>query len=146
MKLIKRYFGPSTLITAAFIGPGTLTVCTISGAGYGYTLLWVLLFATLATIILQEMAARLGLITKKGLGEAIRSEISSPLLRWISVALVFLAIIIGNAAYEAGNISGAVLGMNGFFGSSNLWPLLIGAIACLILMIGKFKWVERILI
>lgn len=146
MNLIKRYFGPSTLVTAAFIGPGTLTVCTISGAGYGYTLLWVLLFATIATIILQEMAARLGLITQKGLGEAIRSEITSTSLRWISIGLVFLAIIIGNAAYEAGNISGAVLGMEGLFGSSNLWPLLIGVIACIILMIGKFKWVERILI
>ena len=69
MSFLKKYFGPSTLVTAAFIGPGTLTVCTISGANFGYTLLWVLLFATISTIILQEMAARLGLITQRGLGE-----------------------------------------------------------------------------
>ena len=111
MKGLKKYFGPSTLVTAAFIGPGTLTVCTLSGASFGYTLLWVLLFATIATIILQEMTARLGLITQKGLGEAIRSQIENSLARSVAVLLIFTAIIVGNAAYEAGNISGAVLGI-----------------------------------
>lgn len=146
MRYLKKYFGPSTLVTAAFIGPGTLTVCTISGANFGYTLLWVLLFATLSTIILQEMAARLGLITQRGLGEAIRSQIQNPLLKVISVILVFTAIIIGNAAYEAGNISGAVLGVSGVFGESIIWPLIIGLASFAILFIGKFKIIERILI
>ena len=126
MKFIKKYFGPSTLVTAAFIGPGTLTVCTLSGANFGYTLLWVLLFATVSTIILQEMTARLGLITQSGLGEAIRSQIENPAAKTLAILLVFTAIIIGNAAYEAGNISGAVLGISGIFGSSIPWALLIG--------------------
>ena len=146
MSFLKKYFGPSTLVTAAFIGPGTLTVCTISGANFGYSLLWVLLFAIIATIVLQEMAARLGLITQKGIGEAIKSEIEKPLLRSISILLVFTAIIIGNAAYEAGNISGAVLGMSGVLGESSMWPILIGVTSFLILFIGKFKLIERILI
>ncbi len=145
MKL-KNYFGPSTLVTAAFIGPGTLTVCTIAGAEHGYTLLWVLLFATIATIILQEMAARLGLITQKGLGEAIRLQLSHPIGRWFSFILIFIAIIIGNAAYEAGNISGAVLGLTGILGSSSAWALIIGLIAFVILFFGKFYIIERILI
>lgn len=144
--LFKKYFGPSTLVTAAFIGPGTLTVCTISGATQGYTLLWVLLFAIIATIVLQEMAARLGLITQKGLGEAIRSELKNPVLKWVSIGLVFTAIIVGNAAYEAGNISGAALGIAGVFGASSLWPFLIGGGAFAILMTGKFKIIEKILI
>lgn len=146
MSFFKKYFGPSTLVTAAFIGPGTLTVCTVTGADFGYTLLWVLLFAVFATIILQEMAARLGLITQQGLGEAIRSEIANPVLKIISIGLVFAAIIIGNAAYEAGNISGAVLGISGVFGSTILWPLIIGVCSFAILFIGKFKIIERILI
>ncbi|MFK7954361.1 MAG: divalent metal cation transporter, partial [Ekhidna sp.] len=129
MNFLKKYFGPSTLVTAAFIGPGTLTVCTISGANFGYTLLWVLLFATISTIILQEMAARLGLITQRGLGEAIRSQIQHPIVKWLSIALVFTAIIIGNAAYEAGNISGAVLGISSVAGESSDWALIIGAIS-----------------
>ncbi|WP_370088645.1 Nramp family divalent metal transporter [Ekhidna sp.] len=146
MKFLKKYFGPSTLVTAAFIGPGTLTVCTISGANFGYTLLWVLLFATMATIILQEMTARLGLITQRGLGEAIRSQIENPLGRTIAIVLVFTAIIIGNAAYEAGNISGAVLGISGVFGSQFPWALVIGALSFVILFIGRFKLIEQILI
>ncbi|MEM7298752.1 MAG: Nramp family divalent metal transporter [Bacteroidota bacterium] len=143
---LKKYFGPSTLVTAAFIGPGTLTVCTISGVNHGYSLLWVLLFATISTIILQEMAARLGLITQNGLGEAIRSEIKHPTLKYVSITLVFIAVIIGNAAYEAGNISGAALGLGGVFGSSVLWPLTIGVFALIVLLAGKFKLIERILI
>ena len=143
---IKKYFGPSTLVAAAFIGPGTLTVCTISGAGYGYSLLWVLLFATISTIILQEMTARLGLITQTGLGEAIRSQINHPIIRASAIILVFLAIIIGNAAYEAGNISGAVLGISGIFGEAIPWTLLIGFTSFIILFIGRIRLLEQILI
>ncbi|MEQ9468986.1 MAG: Nramp family divalent metal transporter [Ekhidna sp.] len=146
MKFIKKYFGPSTLVTAAFIGPGTLTVCTLSGANFGYSLLWVLLFATIATIILQEMTARLGLITQAGLGEALRSQIENPLAKALAIVLVFTAIIVGNAAYEAGNISGAVLGISGIFGTPLPWALLIGLISFGVLFIGKAKIIERVLI
>ncbi len=146
MKGIRKYFGPSTLVTAAFIGPGTLTVCTISGANFGYSLLWVLLFATIATIILQEMTARLGLITQQGLGEAIRSQIENPVAKMVAIFLVITAIIVGNAAYEAGNISGAVLGLEGVFGDSYPWPLIIGGVSFAILFVGKFGVIEKILI
>lgn len=146
MRFLKKYFGPSTLVTAAFIGPGTLTTCTIAGANFGYSLLWVLLFAVIATILLQEMAARLGLVTQKGLGEAIHSEITQPLLKWASVLLVFTAIIVGNAAYEAGNISGAVLGMEGITHLHFPWATIIGFLTFVILWFGKFRWIERILI
>lgn len=146
MKGVKKYFGPSTLVTAAFIGPGTLTVCTLGGANFGYALLWVLLFATISTIILQEMTARLGLITQSGLGEAIRTQIENTSAKWLAILLVFTAIIIGNAAYEAGNISGAVLGISGVFGESVPWALVIGITSFAILFIGKVKIIERILI
>lgn len=146
MNFLKKYFGPSTLVTAAFIGPGTLTVCTLSGANFGYTLLWVLLFATIATIILQEMTARLGLITQNGLGEAIRSQIANPVAKSAAIILVFTAIIVGNAAYEAGNISGAVLGISGVFGDQLPWALIIGLVSFAVLFIGKFKLIEGTLI
>ncbi|MGK7311468.1 MAG: divalent metal cation transporter, partial [Candidatus Longimicrobiales bacterium M2_2A_002] len=64
--------GPGAVVAAAFIGPGTVTTATLAGAGYGYTLLWALTFSLLATLVLQEMAARLGLVTGEGLGEAVR--------------------------------------------------------------------------
>lgn len=146
MSFLKKYFGPSTLVAAAFIGPGTLTVCTLAGASHGYSLLWVLVLAILGTIILQEMAARIGLVTQNGLGEAINSQIQNSFVKIGSGTLIFVAIIFGNAAYEAGNIAGAVLGFQGVLGSSVIWPILIGLISFTVLFIGKFKWVERILV
>ena len=53
-----RNIGPGALVAAGFIGPGTVTTCTVSGASYGYTMLWALLFATAATIIFQEKIGR----------------------------------------------------------------------------------------
>mgnify|MGYP001796455084 FL=1 len=82
---------------------------------YGYSLLWVLAIAILGTVVLQEMAARIGLITQNGLGEAINSQIQNSFVKIGSSVLIFVAIIFGNAAYEAGNIAGAVLGFQGIF-------------------------------
>ena len=64
--------GPGVLVAAAFIGPGTVTVCTVAGATYGYGLLWALVLSIIATIVLQEMAARIGLISGSGLAKVIR--------------------------------------------------------------------------
>ena len=54
---------------AGFVGPGTVTTCTVSGTQATATMLWCLLFATVATIIFQEMASRIGIATREGLGE-----------------------------------------------------------------------------
>ena len=94
-----KNIGPGALVAAGFIGPGTVTTCTVSGANYGYTMLWCLLFATVATIIFQEMASRVGIVSGKGLGENIRTRISNPALKWLAVAIVIVAIFVGNIAY-----------------------------------------------
>ena len=152
---IKKFFGPSTLVTAAFIGPGTITVCTLAGANTGYVLLWALLFSVLATIILQEMTARLGLVTQSGFGEAIRKELTQPVLRWIGIIFVLGAIVIGNAAYQGGNISGAILGWNEILPSLNIdmgntevrfTPLFIGALAFWLLYSGSFRRIQLFLV
>jgi len=82
-KMIKNWFkniGPGTLIAAAFIGPGTVTLCTIAGVNFGFNLLWAMVLSIFATIVLQEMAARLGIISQKGLSEVLREEIKNPLI------------------------------------------------------------------
>ena len=102
--------GPGPFIAAAFIGPGTITLCTIVGAKYGLNLLWTILVSIIAAIILQGMAVKLGVIGKKSITQILKDEIKTPWLRIGVLLLVFTAIMIGNTAYEAGNISGAVLG------------------------------------
>lgn len=147
--------GPGVLVAAAFIGPGTVTVCTITGATYGFALLWAMILSIIATIILQEMAARIGLISGKGLAAVIRENSQNRISRLFAIVLMLCAIAIGNAAYEAGNISGGVLGIEalGFSGlvtlggiSFNSWSIVLGVLASIILFIGNYKVLERILV
>ncbi|WP_299765769.1 Nramp family divalent metal transporter [uncultured Dokdonia sp.] len=147
--------GPGVLIAAAFIGPGTVTTCTITGASFGFTLLWAMVLSIIATIVLQEMAARIGLVTNTGLATVIRSQIKNPTVRILAILLILSAIVIGNAAYEAGNISGGVLGIKALGASGvvevgsltfNGWSIGIGILAAIILYIGSYKLLERILV
>ena len=142
-----KNIGPGALVAAGFIGPGTVTTCTVSGASYGYTLLWALLFATIATIVFQEMAARVGIATHKGLGENIRERIGHPALRWAAVAIVIIAIFVGNVAYETGNITGGTLGVRAISPELPLLPLvvLIGGVAFACLWVGSYKVLEKVL-
>ena len=150
-----KYIGPGPLVAAAFIGPGTVTVCTLAGVGFGYTLLWAMVLSIITTVALQEMAARLGVISQQGLSEIIRQEIQSPVVKGGAVVVILSAIVVGNAAYEAGNISGGVLGLETVFGKASLpigggsvaiFPLMIGTVAFGLLYIGEYKVLERTLI
>lgn len=146
MSGIRKYFGPSTLVAAAFIGPGTVTMCTLAGNQYGYELLWALLFSTLATIVLQEMAARIGLVTQDGLGAIVKKERSKGFIGLVLFVLVLGAVLIGNAAYEAGNIGGAIMGADLMVPGFNAWVLIIGIISFMLLYFGSYKYIERFLI
>ncbi|PRX46387.1 Nramp family divalent metal transporter [Salegentibacter salegens] len=155
MRNFLNNLGPGILVSAAFIGPGTVTVCTLAGVEFGYSLLWALLLSIFSCIILQEMAARLGVVSQKGLSDVIREEIKKPLFRVLAIILIFSAIVIGNAAYEAGNITGAVLGAEAIFGiqnlqlgdfTLNLWSIFIGAVAFILLFTGSYKTLEKIFI
>ena len=140
-------FGPGLLVTAAFIGPGTITTASSAGANFGFALLWALLFSVCATMVLQEMAARLGLVTRAGLAEAMRSTFDSAVLGKLAVLLVVAAIGFGNAAYEAGNIAGAALALTNVTPiSSKLWALVIGIGAAGLLATGRYRVLESTLI
>ncbi|MFK7733150.1 MAG: Nramp family divalent metal transporter [Pseudomonadales bacterium] len=147
---MKITLGPGALVAAAFIGPGTVTACTLAGANFGYALLWALAFATVATIILQDMAARLGAGARLGLGEALLEISDRSWVKWLVATLVFTALAIGNSAYEAGNLTGSAIGFQSVLSSASLdrrWFVLALAItAAGILLIGKYKMMERILI
>ncbi|CAB0151727.1 Divalent metal cation transporter MntH [Pseudidiomarina piscicola] len=146
-KLKNLSFGPATLVAAAFIGPGTVVTASLAGANFGYALLWALVFSVIATMILQEMAARLGVVTQQGLGEAIRSQLQNPFIKWFSIALVLGAVVIGNSVYQGGNLSGASLGMAGVIGEHAAWlPLVLGMLAAGLLWNGSYRLLERVLI
>lgn len=156
--MIKQWFqniGPGTLVAAAFIGPGTVTLCTLAGVNFGLNLLWAMLLSVIATIVLQEMAARLGIIAQKGLSQVIREEIQNPFFKQCVTLLILAAVVVGNASYEAGNISGGILGLETILGkhtislgsfSLNIMALCIGIIAFILLYIGNYKFLEKALV
>ena len=145
-----KNIGPGALIAAAFIGPGTITACSLAGSTFGYALLWALGISTIATIVLQEMAARAGLVTRKGLAELIKAAIPLPVFRKAMLGIIFSAIVIGNAAYEAGNLTGGVLGLQTIIPeeivAKEIWLLLLGLLAATLLYIGNYKFLERVLV
>lgn len=143
LKKLKE-LGPGVLVAAAFIGPGTVTTATIAGAKTGYTLLWAVLFSVIATIFLQEMSVRLGVVAKLGIGEALRKKTQNSFWRIPVVVLVISAILIGNAAYEAGNITGAVLGFQvEEIAGINPLILVVALLAFLLLFSGKYRVIEK---
>ncbi|WP_049901951.1 Nramp family divalent metal transporter [Natrinema sp. J7-1] len=142
-----KAIGPGALVAAAFIGPGTVTTASVIGAEYAYLLVWTIAFSILATIVLQEMSARLGLITQEGLGEAFRDEFDNPIPRTITVALVVSAIGIGTAAFQTGNIVGGAAGLSAITGvSESVWGPIIGLVAAGLLWTGNYKLIERVFV
>ena len=145
--MMLRNFGPGLLVAAAFIGPGTIVTASHAGASYGAALLWAVVFSAAATAVLQEMAARVGLVTRKGLSEAIRESFSHPILRFLSLGLVAVAITLGNAAYETGNLLGASLGLEILSGvSPRLWAVVIAVAAFALLLSGIYRMIQRVLV
>ena len=153
LKKIKN-IGPGLIITSAFIGPGTVTLCSLSGIEFGYSLIWCVIFSILATCYLQELSSRLGIISRKGLGDMLK-ENKNQLIKNSSYLLIVLSLFIGNTAYESGNISGTVMGLETFLGSGiidnssasvNIYPILIGIILVGIILVGSYNIFEKLLI
>ena len=153
LKKIKN-IGPGLIITSAFIGPGTVTLCSLSGIEFGYSLIWCVIFSILATCYLQELSSRLGIISRKGLGDVLKAN-KNQLIKNSSYLLIVLSLFIGNIAYESGNISGTVMGLETFLGSGiidnssasvNIYPILIGIILVGIILVGSYNVFEKLLI
>lgn len=139
------------MVSAAFIGPGTVTACTLAGASFGFALVWALVFATVTTIILQSFAVRIALVSQMGLAQTMMQSISNPVFKSLIALILLTALALGNAAYEAGNISGAVLGLQAIGDGSldeakTALVLVIMLLAGSLIMLGNPKWLTKTLI
>lgn len=135
-----------SVVSAAFIGPGTITAAAKSGAMFGAELLWALLFSTFACLLLQEAAARLTIVSGKNLGQAIVYQFEKSKSKIGVLVLVLGAIVLGTAAYEMGNLLGAVAGFRLIFDiPSYILIITIGSIAAIILNIPSLKIISTIM-
>ncbi|MGB3184255.1 MAG: Nramp family divalent metal transporter [Ornithinimicrobium sp.] len=142
-----KNLGPGLIVAAAFIGPGTVTTASVAGAEYGFALLWAIVFSVLAAMVLQEMSARLGVVSREGLGEALRTTFENPALKILAIILVIGAITVGTAAFEGGNLTGAALALDAVFsGGTAIWAVLVAILAAGLLATGSYRTVERVLV
>ena len=141
--------GPGFLIVGSFIGPGTVTSSTKAGADYGFQLFWCIIFSVIAVIVMQGMAARLGIVTQMGLTENLVKDFEDrPVLRNLLCGLVAVAITIGGFAYMSGDLTGTAIGISALTGISTriiapVWGL------CILLLLSfagdALKYLEKLL-
>lgn len=135
-----------SVIAAAFVGPGTVATAASAGAGFGTALLWAVLFSTLACLVLQESAARLASAGGRDLGQALRAQYGGRTAGLFVLPLVVGAVVLGCAAYEAGNILGGVAGARLGLDLPPGWlTVLTGIFAAALLWSGRPQQVARLL-
>jgi manganese transport protein len=130
-----------SVISAAFLGPGTVTTAAAAGARHGLALVWALVFSTLTCLVLQEAAGRLTVASGRDLGTILREQ-GGRWLPWTAAG----AVILGCAAYEAGNVLGGVAGLDLVMGGT---PARLAALcvlaAAVLLWMGSTQLVARLL-
>jgi Mn2+/Fe2+ NRAMP family transporter len=133
--------GPGFITANVDNDPGGILTYSQAGARFGYSLLWTLVPTTIALIVVQEMAARMGAVTGKGLSDLIREEFG---LRATFFTMLVLGIAdLGNIAAEFAGIASAA----GIFSISKYIVVPIGAALVWVVVVqGSYKFVERILL
>src|SRR5215467_2930949 len=149
MKRLKRW-KTQTLLLLAVIGPGFITAnvdndaggiytYSFAGAQFGYSLLWTIIPMTLALIVVQEMSARMGAITGKGLSDLIREEYG---LRITFVMM--MALVATNFANVMAEFAGVASSMELFHVSKYISVPIAAAVVWLIVVKGNYKTVEKV--
>jgi manganese transport protein len=137
------YLGPAFVASVAYMDPGNFATNIEGGARFGYQLLWVLLWSNAMAILVQYLAAKLGIATGKTLPENCRAEFS----HWMTVSL-WIAAEIAAMATDLAEFLGAALGFYLLFGIPMLAAaLLTGVCVMLILAVEQlgFQWLERVI-
>src|SRR5512135_1426165 len=137
--LLLAVVGPGIITANVDNDAGGITTYSVAGAHYGYSLLWMLVVVTLALIIVQEMSARLGIVTGKGLAELIRESLG---VRWTAIIVGLL--LIANLANTVSEFAGVAASME-IFGVSKYIAVPVMALAVWLLIVkGNYKAVERV--
>src|ERR1051325_5590139 len=128
------FAGPAVVASIAYMDPGNFATNIQAGAGYGYTLLWVVLLANLIAMLFQALSAKLGIVTGKNLAEMCREEFSRP----VAIAMWIVSEIAAMATDLAEFLGGAI-GLSLLFGLPLIAGMVVTAvIVYAILMFDRF--------
>src|SRR6202044_1285773 len=137
--LIFAVLGPGFITANVDNDSGGILTYSQAGAQYGYTLLWTMIPITLALIVVQEMCARMGVVTGKGLSDLIREEFG---LRITFVMMILLVVVnFGNVIAEFSGIAGS---MQLFHASKYLSVPVCAVLVWLLVVKGDYKGVEKV--
>lgn len=100
-----------SIISAAFIGPGTVTTASKAGAYFHYDLMWTMVFSIIACLALQETVARIAIYSGQSLAQSIAKFYENKGSKYFIISAIVGAVIIGGSAYETGNILGSIEGL-----------------------------------
>lgn len=137
--LLLAVVGPGIITSTADNDAGGITTYSVAGARYGYRLLWLLPLVTLALIVVQEMSARLGVATGKGLAALIREHMG---VRVTTIVLGLL--IVANLANTVSEFAGIAASLELFGLSKYITVPLAATVVWLLVLKGSYKLVERI--
>jgi Mn2+/Fe2+ NRAMP family transporter len=139
LALLLAVVGPGIITANVDNDAGGITTYSVAGARYGYALLWMMPIVAVALIIVQEMSARLGVVTGKGLADLIRERMGVRVTTLILALLVFV-----NLANTVSEFAGVAASME-IFGVSKYISVPLAAIAVWFLIVkGSYKVVERV--
>ncbi len=124
LKNLLKFLGPGFLITVGFIDPGNWATNIEGGSKFGYDLLWVITLSTIMLIVIQNMAAKLGIASGKSLATNIRENFSRPVSAFLGMTIVLACV-----ATDVAELLGGAIGFNLLLG----FPLWVGALITVIL-------------
>jgi Mn2+/Fe2+ NRAMP family transporter len=137
--LLLAVVGPGIITANVDNDAGGITTYSVAGAHYGYALLWMLALVALALIIIQEMSARLGIVTGKGLADLIRESLGVR-----ATAVIIGIVVFANLANTVSEFAGVAASME-IFGVSKYISVPLAALGVWLLIVkGNYKSVERI--
>jgi Mn2+/Fe2+ NRAMP family transporter len=149
-KPIRKVSLRNVLLFLAILGPGIITAnvdndaggittYSLAGAKYGYSLLWVMLPTTVALVVIQEMCARMGAVTGKGLSDLIRESFGVKVTFYVMIALLLTNM--GNSVSEFAGIAASLE----IFGISKYLSVPISSVLVWLLVVkGSYKFVEKV--
>lgn len=119
LKTVLSFLGPAFLVTVGFIDPGNWATNIEGGSRFGYRLLWVITFSTVILIIIQHMAAKLGVATGRSLSVNIRERFAAPVAGFLGLTIVLACV-----ATDVAELLGGAIGFRLLLGL----PLWLGAL------------------
>ena len=139
LMLLLAVVGPGIITANVDNDAGGISTYSVAGARYGYDLLWMLVLTTLALIIVQEMSARLGVVTGKGLADLIREKMGVKI-----TALILGILVLANLANTVSEFAGVAASLEIFGVSKYISVPLVAVGVWLLITRGNYKSVERV--